>query len=76
MDAYVHADQWDSQTIVQKIVAELQRRAYLVWFDLERMKGSVMDASECDRSLPHLLLHYCSILLTRLLAGCCANQSQ
>ena len=25
-------------------MAELQRRNYLVWFDLERMKGSVMDA--------------------------------
>ena len=23
---------------------ELKRRGYLVWFDLERMKGSVMDA--------------------------------
>ena len=26
------------------IVLELKARGYLVWFDLERMKGSVMDA--------------------------------
>ena len=25
-------------------MAELQRRGYVVWFDLEKMKGSVMDA--------------------------------
>ena len=25
-------------------MADLQRRKYLVWFDLECMKGSVMDA--------------------------------
>ena len=30
--------------MVKRIVAELQRRGYIVWFDLERMKGSVMDA--------------------------------
>ena len=30
--------------MVKRIVAELQRRDYNVWIDLERMKGSVMDA--------------------------------
>jgi hypothetical protein len=35
---------WAVQAIVMRIVAELQRRGYLVWVDLERMKGSVMDA--------------------------------
>ena len=37
-------DQWDCQDVVTKIVGELQARGYEVWFDLERMKGSVMDA--------------------------------
>ena len=36
--------QWDSQEVVKLIVLELKARGYLVWFDLERMKGSVMDA--------------------------------
>ena len=27
------ADQWDVQSIVKRIVAELQSRSYLVWFD-------------------------------------------
>ena len=36
--------QWDAQVVVKRIVADLQGRGYLVWFDLERMKGSVMDA--------------------------------
>eukprot|EP01043_Picozoa_sp_COSAG02_P062725 COSAG02_NODE_8725_length_2462_cov_1.635633_1_plen_32_part_10 len=27
------ADQWDCQEIIKQIVAELQRRKYLVWFD-------------------------------------------
>ena len=29
---------------MKRIVAELKRRKYKVWFDLENMKGSVMDA--------------------------------
>ena len=36
---------WQEQPIVRRIVAELQARGYLVWFDLEQMKGSVMDRS-------------------------------
>ena len=28
-------DQWDVQEVVKRIVAELQRRNYLVWFDRE-----------------------------------------
>ena len=27
------ADQWDVQEVVERIVAELQARKYLVWFD-------------------------------------------
>ena len=41
--------QWDVQEIVKRIkriVAELQRRKYLVWFDLFNMKGSVMVTDE------------------------------
>ena len=26
-------DQWDVQEVIKRIVAELQRRGYLVWFD-------------------------------------------
>eukprot|EP01043_Picozoa_sp_COSAG02_P040635 COSAG02_NODE_3305_length_6966_cov_3.711664_3_plen_94_part_00 len=35
------------QAIVQRVVAELQRRGYNVWLDLERMKGSVMVSDLC-----------------------------
>ena len=58
------ADQWDVQVTIQRLVASLQKRGYVVWFgantacistphypfspaccaDLERMKGSVVDA--------------------------------
>jgi hypothetical protein len=34
---------WAEQPVVKRIVHDLQRRNYLVWFDLEQMKGSVMD---------------------------------
>ena len=36
--------QWDSQKTIARIVAELQARGFLVWFDVENMKGSIMDA--------------------------------
>jgi hypothetical protein len=36
--------QWDSQSTVKRIVAELKRRQYLVWLDVECMQGSIMDA--------------------------------
>ena len=36
--------QWDVQPTIQRLVASLQARGYVVWFDLERMKGSVVDA--------------------------------
>ena len=36
--------QWDVQEVVKRVVAELQLRGYLVWLDVERMKGSVIDA--------------------------------
>ena len=36
--------QWDVQKVVKRVVAELQLRGYLVWLDVERMKGSVIDA--------------------------------
>ena len=29
------ADQWDVQAVISQIVAELQHRQYLVWFDRE-----------------------------------------
>jgi hypothetical protein len=34
--------QWDVQLTIKRVVAELQRRDFLVWFDLHNMKGSVM----------------------------------
>jgi hypothetical protein len=38
------ADQWDVQATVERAVRSLQRRQYLVWLDLDRMKGSTVDA--------------------------------
>ena len=31
--AALPVDQWDVQEVIKKIVAELQRRKYIVWFD-------------------------------------------
>lgn len=42
-------DQWDVQDVVTRVVAELQRRGYNVWFDLERMKGSGVTFTHCGR---------------------------
>ncbi len=36
--------QWDVQKTIARIVRSLQARGYDVWFDLDRMKGSAMDA--------------------------------
>eukprot|EP01043_Picozoa_sp_COSAG02_P051086 COSAG02_NODE_5334_length_4430_cov_2.102517_1_plen_616_part_00 len=36
--------QWNSQAVVQRIVAELKRRKYTCWFDLDDMSGSIIDA--------------------------------
>ena len=36
--------QWENQDIVKMIVADLQNRLYNVWWDLECMKGSLVDA--------------------------------
>ena len=38
------ADQWDVQETIKRINAEFQRRKYLTWLDIEKMKGSVLDA--------------------------------
>lgn len=35
---------WDAQDVVKRIVAELKRRKYTTWFDLDDMSGSVIDA--------------------------------
>ena len=48
----VVTDQWAVQAIVERIVAELQGRGYLVWLDLERMKVSssrLSTKSHCTR---------------------------
>ena len=34
----------DVQAIIARINASLLRRGYLVWFDLDKMKGSTLDA--------------------------------
>ena len=39
--------QWAVQKTVKRIVTELQRRGYAVWFDLECMKGSVSNTWHC-----------------------------
>lgn len=36
--------QWDVQPTIARLNASLQQRGYRTWFDLECMKGSVMDA--------------------------------
>ena len=40
------ADQWDVQEVIKKIVAELQRRKYMVWFDRKCCTRAPMIA--CD----------------------------
>ena len=37
-------DQWDVQELIVRLVRSLQARGYLVWFDLDNMKGSTVDA--------------------------------
>ena len=37
-------DQWDVQPTIKRVVASLQKRRYQIWFDIESMKGSVIDA--------------------------------
>eukprot|EP01052_Picozoa_sp_SAG31_P017577 SAG31_NODE_1209_length_9381_cov_2.526611_3_plen_149_part_00 len=58
--------QWDVQETVKRIVQELQRRQYTVWFDLNDMKGSVRALALCVLSLAGLLqlFHHRFILLT------------
>lgn len=36
--------QWDVQGTVKRIVNELKARGYRIWFDLDDMKGSTVDA--------------------------------
>jgi hypothetical protein len=36
--------QWDVQDMAIRICKALQNRGYLVWIDIERMQGSIMDA--------------------------------
>ena len=37
-------DQWDVQVMIERLVRSLQARGYLVWFDVDMMKGSTVDA--------------------------------
>lgn len=41
LDAWC-VDQWSSQICIKRINISLKRRSYLVWIDLEMMKGSTM----------------------------------
>ena len=34
---------WDHQEVIMRVVGSLQSRGYLVWVDLEQMKGSTVD---------------------------------
>ena len=36
--------QWDQQVTVIRVVEALKQRGYAVWFDLESMSGSTLDA--------------------------------
>jgi hypothetical protein len=54
--------QWDVQAIIARIVVELQSRGYDVWWDRERMKGSVMDAMSEAVEGAEVLLYGCSSL--------------
>ena len=38
------ADQWNVQATVRRLNESLIARAYVTWFDLTTMKGSIMDA--------------------------------
>ena len=44
----ISLDQWDVQEIIKRIVAELQGRGYLVWFDRKCRKAHAM----CTRVQP------------------------
>ena len=46
------ADQWDVQSIVKRIVAELQHKDYLVWFDCASLA-----APACLADYAQLLSH-------------------
>ena len=49
---YYVTDQWDVQAIVKRIVAELQRRSFSVWFDCELPHCIALRC--CTRVLPLL----------------------
>jgi hypothetical protein len=50
----------------RRLIGNLNKHARFFFLFYRRMKGSTVDASECDRNLPHILLHIIA-LLTRLL---------
>ena len=68
LPSYPAADQWDSQPTIVRICDSLQRRGYLVWIDLEMMKGSVrspcsLPSATCCASRVHvMLLRECHLL--------------
>ena len=37
--------QWDVQEIIKRLVHTLEQRKYVVWFDLTKMQGSIMDGN-------------------------------
>eukprot|EP01052_Picozoa_sp_SAG31_P046191 SAG31_NODE_8732_length_1398_cov_0.995381_1_plen_381_part_01 len=37
---------WEQQGVMKRINAELQKRGYCTWIDIEQMRGSTVDASE------------------------------
>ena len=43
-DVCTAPDQWDVQVTIERLVRSLQTRGYLVWFDVDMMKGSTVDA--------------------------------
>ena len=57
---------------MKRIVAELSRRGYLLWFDLENMKGSVMDGATVAFAF-HCKMPAQNAILSPLsgLCGCC-----
>ena len=75
------------QAVVARINASLLRRGYRVWFDLDYMKGSTLDAmSEAvegaivmlygvsKKCTQHSAQLHCALTLTRIFLVCCTDK--
>jgi hypothetical protein len=47
--------QWDVQVTIERLVRLLQRKKYVVWFDLDLMKGSTMVSTTFDLDVDSMM---------------------